>query len=164
MPSDAGAAAGAEAPAMGAAGASAQAHDLRRTRLGLPLISAYGAGALVDSVSSTGLTTFLLFYLTAVCGLPNSLAGLSLFVGLVADALIDPLVGSLSDNTNSRLGRRHPFMFAGALPLAIAMAVLFAIPTGLAGWGLFACVTAISLVLRVCHSRRVRCAEWRAIR
>ena len=102
--------------------------------------------------SSTGLTTFLLFYLTAVCGLPNSLAGLSLFVGLVADALIDPLVGSLSDNTNSRLGRRHPFMFAGALPLAIAMAVLFAIPTGLAGWGLFACVTAISLVLRVCHS------------
>jgi GPH family glycoside/pentoside/hexuronide:cation symporter len=30
--------------------------------------------------------------------------------------------------------------------------MLFAIPTGLTGWGLFACVTAISLVLRICHS------------
>ena len=65
---------------------------------------------------------------------------------------MDPLVGSLSDNSWSKWGRRHPFMLAGAFPLAAALGLLFSIPTGLAGWGLFAYVTVVSIGLRVSHS------------
>ncbi|HXQ12859.1 MAG TPA: MFS transporter [Caulobacteraceae bacterium] len=128
------------------------AAQLRRTKLSLPLVSAYGAGTLVDSVMSGALGLYLFFYVTAVCGLPNSLAGLSIFLGLLIDSMVDPIVGSLSDNTHSRLGRRHPFMFAAALPLAILLGVIFSIPTGLHGWGLFAFVTLVAIALRICHS------------
>jgi len=132
--------------------AADRASRLRRTKLGFGLMAAYGSGALVDSVTNAALGTFLLFYLTAVCGLSNSLAGLSLFVGLVIDALVDPLVGSLSDNTNAKLGRRHPFMLGSAVPLAICLGALFSIPASLTGWGLFAYVTVILIGLRICHS------------
>ena len=140
------------APSENEAGAAQRAAELRRTKLGFGLLAAYGSGALVDSVANAALGTFLMFYLTLVCGLSNSLAGLSLFVGLVIDALADPLVGALSDNTTSKLGRRHPYMLGSALPLALLLAMLFSIPTGLAGWGLFAYVTLVSIGLRVSHS------------
>ncbi len=132
--------------------ASEAAAKLRRTKISLGVMTAYGSGALEDTITGTALETFLLFYLTAVCGLTNSLAGLSLFLGLTLDALADPLVGSMSDNTSSRLGRRHPFMFASAIPLAVTFVLLFSIPVGLLGWGLFAYVTVVSIAHRICHS------------
>jgi GPH family glycoside/pentoside/hexuronide:cation symporter len=126
--------------------------ELRRSKLSIPLVSAYGAGTLVDSVMSGALGLYLFYYVTQVCGLANSLAGLSIFLGLLIDSMVDPIVGSLSDNTPSRFGRRHPFMFAAALPLAILLGVIFSIPTGLHGWGLFAFVTIVAIALRICHS------------
>jgi GPH family glycoside/pentoside/hexuronide:cation symporter len=131
---------------------SASAAELRRRPLGLGLKALYGSGTIVDAVVQAVLATFLFFYLTAVCGLSNSLAGASLFVALLVDSLIDPLVGSISDNSWSRWGRRHPFMFAGAVPLAIALGLLFSVPTGLSNWSLFAYVTLISIALRISHS------------
>src|ERR1700683_1460906 len=108
------------APSENPAGAAQRAAELRRTKLGVGLLAAYGSGALVDSVANAALGPFLSFYLTLVCGLSNSLAGLSLFVGLVIDALADPLVGALSDNTTSRFGRRHPYMLGTARPLDLS--------------------------------------------
>lgn len=131
---------------------AAEAAALRATPVGLGLIALYGSGNLADSVTMTALNIFLFFYLTAVCGLPNSLAGLASFLALCVDAVGDPVVGALSDNSHSRIGRRHPFMLAGALPLAIGLGLLFSIPTGLHGYGLFAFVLAVSIVLRLSHS------------
>jgi GPH family glycoside/pentoside/hexuronide:cation symporter len=130
----------------------ARAAALRRTPVGLGMIAVYGSGTLADSITNTALNLFLFFYLTAVCGLPNSLAGLSGLVALSVDALGDPLLGALSDNSYSRFGRRHPFMLGGILPLSIGLGLLFSIPTGLSGMGLFAFVVAVSIVLRVSHS------------
>jgi GPH family glycoside/pentoside/hexuronide:cation symporter len=132
--------------------AQPSASELRRTPLGLRMTGVYGAGTIADSVTQAALGTFLFFYLTAVCGLSNSLAGLSLFVALAFDSLIDPLVGSLSDNSWTRIGRRHPFMFAGAAPLAIGLGLLFSIPAAFSGPALFIYVTAVSIALRVGHS------------
>jgi GPH family glycoside/pentoside/hexuronide:cation symporter len=131
---------------------SASAAELRRRPIGLGLMSFYGTGAITDAVVQAALGTFLFFYLTAVCGLSNSLAGVSLFVALLFDSLIDPLVGSISDNSWSRFGRRHPFMFIGAAPLAIALGLLFSVPAGLSNWTLFAYVTVVSIALRISHS------------
>lgn len=134
---------------------SMDAAERRRRPLGLGFMAIYGVGNIADAVFQAALATFLFFYLTEVCGLANSLAGLSLFASLVLDALIDPLVGSISDNSRSRWGRRHPFMFAGAIPLAIGLGLLFSIPKGLGGLALFGYVTLISVILRAAHSTYV---------
>lgn len=131
---------------------SASAAHLRRTPLGLGFKAVYGSGAVLDGVVQTALATFLFFYLTAVCGLSNSLTGLSLFAALAIDAVADPLVGSISDNSWSRWGRRHPFMLAGAVPVAVALGLLFSVPRGLTGPGLFAYATLVSIGLRVSFS------------
>jgi GPH family glycoside/pentoside/hexuronide:cation symporter len=129
-----------------------RAAALRRGKVGFGLIAAYGSGTLADSVTQTALNFFLFFYLTAVCGMSNSLAGLSGLVALCVDAMADPLVGALSDNSWSRLGRRHPFMFAGVGPLALGLGLLFSLPSGLSPWSLFAYATGVSILLRVSHS------------
>lgn len=108
----------------------------------------YGTGQFVDSVSGTALSTFLLFYLTAVCGLSGSLTGASLFVALAVDAFVDPFIGSLSDNTSSRWGRRHIFMFASFPMMFVGLGMLFTVPSSLSGIPLFVYVTAMALMLR----------------
>ncbi len=68
---------------------------------------------------------FTLLYYSQVLGLDAHLAGLALGIGLVFDAITDPLVGYLSDNTKSRWGRRHPFLYASVLPLALSYFLLW---------------------------------------
>src|SRR5690242_3883149 len=81
---------------------SAEAEKNRGERLSVSLKAAYGTGALVDGMASTALNMFLFFYMTAVCGLSGTLAGLSLVMALVIDSFADPLIGSFSDHTHSR--------------------------------------------------------------
>lgn len=86
---------------------------------------AYGFGQLAEGLKNSALGTFVLFYYNQVLGLPGTLAGLALAIALVFDAFTDPLAGSISDNWRGRYGRRHPFMYASAVPLAIAFYLLF---------------------------------------
>ena len=65
------------------------------------------------------------------------MAGLALNLVLIADAITDPLVGYFSDRTRSRWGRRHPFMYAAALPVAITYYFLWTPPESLTDWQLF---------------------------
>ncbi len=118
------------------------------SKLSVGVKALYGTGQFVDSVSATALATFLLFYLTAVCGLSGSLTGLSLFVALAVDAFVDPFVGSLSDNTKSRWGRRHLIMFWSFPAMFVGLGLLFTVPSGLSGMPLFVYVTAMALLLR----------------
>jgi GPH family glycoside/pentoside/hexuronide:cation symporter len=130
-------------PAVGA-----DEHAARRADLGIGVLGVYGAGAVVDAICTFCLSTLLYFYLTAVCGLSGTAAGGSLAIALVADSAIDPLVGSLSDNSRSRFGRRHPFMIGAAIPILVSLGLLFSVPTALKGLGLFAYATALTLALR----------------
>jgi glycoside/pentoside/hexuronide:cation symporter, GPH family len=123
-------------------------HAERSGRLGLAVLGAYGAGAAVQDTIQYGLNTLLLFYLTIVCGLSGSAAGVALGVALVVDAFVDPLVGSLSDNSRSRHGRRHPWMAASAVPIAVSFYMLFSVPPGLTGAGLFAWALVALLAVR----------------
>jgi GPH family glycoside/pentoside/hexuronide:cation symporter len=92
----------------------------------------YGLGEAGEGVKNTALQTFLLFYYTQILGLSGSLCGLALFLALFLDGITDPLVGSWSDHFHSRWGRRHPFIYAAPIPLAICIYLLFSPP---AGWG-----------------------------
>lgn len=121
----------------------------RTTRLPLLQRFGYACGGLVDGTALHPLNIFLLFYLTNVCGLPGALAGIAIAIGLAVDAVVDPLIGSLSDHSRSRLGRRLPFMLAALVPVAIAFTLLFSLPSGLNQTGLFILLAGASIALRV---------------
>ena len=112
---------------------------------------AFGVGQFAEGLKNTAFALFVLFYYNQVLELSGSLAGLALAIALIFDAVTDPLAGSLSDNWKSRLGRRHPFMYASALPLALAFTGLFWPPSGvqeLGQWGLFAWLTLFAILTR----------------
>ena len=109
---------------------------------------AYGVGQFAEGLKNTAFAVFVLFYYNQVLGLPGTMAGAALFIALLFDAVSDPLAGSLSDNHRSRLGRRHPFMYASAVPLGLAFTGLFWPPGGLGDWGLFVWLTAFATLTR----------------
>jgi GPH family glycoside/pentoside/hexuronide:cation symporter len=135
-----------------AATASAGNHAARSSKLGLGALSVYGSGALVENVTTYAVGSLLLFYLTIVCGLSGAAAGVVLGGTLVVDSIIDPVVGSLSDNSRSRHGRRHPFMLISIIPIVITFGLLFSVPHGLKGAPLFAYAMATLFSMRVAIS------------
>jgi len=124
-------------------------------RIPIRIQAAYGAGSIADGVKNGAFNAFLLFYYTTVLGLPGKWSGFALLIALCLDAVTDPLVGSISDNFRARpgsllskLGRRHPFMFAAALPMGLCFYGLFAPPPGLPQWLLFAWLVFFSVAVR----------------
>lgn len=107
---------------------------------------AYGVGQLAEGLKNSALNTFVLFYYNQVLELSGTLAGVAIAIALVFDAVTDPLTGSISDNWRGRFGRRHPFMYASAVPLGICFFLLFSPPDGLSQWGLF-CWLAVTVLL-----------------
>ena len=106
----------------------------------------YGVGQLAEGLKNSALNTFVLFYYNQVLELSGTLAGAAIAIALVFDAVTDPLTGSISDNWRGRFGRRHPFMYASALPLGLCFFLLFSPPDGLSQWGLF-CWLAVTVLL-----------------
>ena len=111
----------------------------------------FGVGQMAEGIKNSAFSAFLLFYYNQVLGLPAESAGLAIAIALVFDAVTDPLIGTLSDRWRSPLGRRHPFMYASALPLAVSFYFLFApIPAVVDGGpdGLFLWMLAFTLLTR----------------
>jgi GPH family glycoside/pentoside/hexuronide:cation symporter len=77
----------------------------------------------------------VLAFLTSILGVPVGIAGMVTTAVLVFDILTDPLVGYFSDRTESRWGRRAPWMALGAVIMAAAMVGLFAVPGGMGQGG-----------------------------
>jgi GPH family glycoside/pentoside/hexuronide:cation symporter len=127
----------------------ASAADTRADKLPLPSKVSYAAGQLVELVVGSMLNVFVLFYVTAVCGLPGWLAGIALGAGLVVDAAMEPLIGSLTDGWRSRYGRRVPFMIAGLVPIVVTFNLIFALPTGMGDTALFLWLMLLSVSLRI---------------
>lgn len=111
--------------------------------------AAYGAGALADGIVAAGFGFFLLFFLTAVCGMSGTTAGLAKLIALLIDGVADPAIGLASDRLRSRFGRRVPFMVLGLVPFAGAFGLLFAMPEALSGLPQFIYATVCLVVLRV---------------
>jgi GPH family glycoside/pentoside/hexuronide:cation symporter len=92
---------------------------------------AYGIGAIAYGIKDNGFATFLLLFYNQVIGLPPGTVGLVIAIALLFDAFIDPLLGLISDRTNTRLGRRHPWLYASAIPIAISWFFLWHPPVGM---------------------------------
>ncbi|QMW21886.1 MFS transporter [Sandaracinobacteroides saxicola] len=95
------------------------------TALSKRLKISYALGSTAEAIAITATTSFLLLFYNQVKGLPAAHVGLALAAGLIVNAVFDPLVGSWSDRTRSKWGRRHPFLFASILPAALLFWAVF---------------------------------------
>ena len=109
---------------------------------------AFGASGTAGGLISNGIAYFLLIYYSQVVGLDPALAGFALLLALVFDAVSDPLVGRWSDRIRTRLGRRHPFLYASVLPVAVCYYCLW-VPPAVSEAGLFAWLLAFTIGLRL---------------
>ncbi len=113
----------------------------------LPTKLFYGFGAVANGAKSNGFNYLLLFFYSQVVGLPADWVSYGIFIALLFDAISDPLVGYLSDNLRSRWGRRHPFMYASAIPVAVAYYFLWS-PPDLEPEALFVYFVVAAVVIR----------------
>jgi len=89
---------------------------------------AYGAGDLGPAIVAGVRGFFFYYFLVNVALLPPNMAGLALGIIGVWDAVNDPIVGSLSDRTRSRWGRRRPWLLFGAIPFGLAYFMIWQVP------------------------------------
>jgi len=109
----------------------------------------YGFGSISFGIKNNGFSYFLLFVYSSVLGLPAWMAGLAMTIMLVADAFTDPLVGYYSDRLRSKWGRRHPFMYTAAFPVAITYFFLWSPPDALTDWQLFSYMLVCAIIIRI---------------
>jgi len=127
-------------------GATATSAYAGRVPLGTKLT--YSVGASAEAVIGFAFNSFNFFFYVNILGVPGTLVGLAISIGLFFDAITDPLVGGWSDRTRTRLGRRHPFMFAAPLPVLLALFLLYSPPDSLSTDGLFLWLLGLSLLMR----------------
>ncbi|MBW2281303.1 MAG: MFS transporter [Deltaproteobacteria bacterium] len=108
----------------------------------------FGVGEFATATKGYAMHAFLLFYYTQVLGLEGWLTGFALGIAIVFDAVNDPIVGSVSDNWRSSLGRRHPLMWISLVPMCITFYYLWIPPEGLGQYALFAWLTVFAVLAR----------------
>lgn len=98
---------------------------------------AYGTGDLGPAMVSMIKGFFLLNFLINIAGIPPIRAGAILLIGRIWDAVNDPIVGTLTDRTRTRWGRRRPWLLFGSVPFGLAFFLHFLVPSGMSETGLF---------------------------
>src|SRR5215213_8060907 len=99
-----------------------------KARLSFWMKLLYGSGDW--GISSIGMmrSIFYAIYLTDVVGLTPHLASFGALVGIIWDAVNDPIIGILSDHLHSRWGRRRPFLLWFAIPFGLSFVILWSAP------------------------------------
>lgn len=109
--------------ASGTAGAKAVGELGRRELILFAWADVFGGGG--QSI----LSVLYLVFLTNILHIEPAWAGAVVMISKAWDAVSDPLMGVLSDNTRSRMGRRRPYLVLGGALLVVSMALLW-LPIG----------------------------------
>ncbi|MFM1603796.1 MAG: MFS transporter [Porticoccaceae bacterium] len=109
---------------------------------------AYGIGSVAFGIKGNGFDYFLLLFYSQVLGVDAYLVGLALLIALMVDSLSDPLIGYFSDNTHTRWGRRHPYMYIAAIPVALSYFFVWNPPSGVSGNDLFPYILMMAIFVR----------------
>lgn len=94
-------------------------------KLGFGTKISYGIGASAENGLYTLISSYLIFFLTTIAGVEPAIAGTIAALGSVFEALAGPVFGYVSDRTETRFGKRKPFLLAGAVPIAVITSLLF---------------------------------------
>ncbi len=85
----------------------------------------YGFGSAAYGIKDNGFSVFLLYYYNQVVGMRADVVSLAIAIALFVDAFIDPLIGQMTDRTRTPIGRRHPWLYGAAIPIAVAWLLLW---------------------------------------
>jgi GPH family glycoside/pentoside/hexuronide:cation symporter len=96
----------------------------------------WGMGGFGENMANNALPSLSNAIYQVGYGLNPVVLGWVLASSRIFDALIDPVIGNWSDNAKTRWGRRRPFVFVGAIFLAITFAFLWLPPAGLSVTGI----------------------------
>ncbi|HBH47587.1 MAG TPA: hypothetical protein DDX98_03055 [Bacteroidales bacterium] len=101
-----------------------------KDKIRLPQLAAYGAGGIIPIAlfNVAGILVGLMGNISL--GLSAFWLGAILIVPRLWDAISDPIIGHISDNTRTRWGRRRPFLLFGGIAVAITFVVIWWIPKG----------------------------------
>jgi GPH family glycoside/pentoside/hexuronide:cation symporter len=91
--------------------------------------AAYAIGMLVNNMQAAALPAMVVI-LNLGLGMNPALVGLIAFIPRIVDAMTDPMMGYISDNTRSRFGRRRPYIFWGAISAGIIFALMWQLHAG----------------------------------
>jgi len=108
--------------------------QLNNKPLKLSTIVGYGAGNFGYGFVTQMITSYLVFYATAVLMLPGSLIGLVVSLSIVWDAISDPVMGYISDNTKSKFGKRHLYILSGTFLVALTNIMLWHVKIDIDMW------------------------------
>lgn len=89
----------------------------------------YGCGAFANNTLAAAIGGMMIV-LNLGLGMSPALVGLLGAIPRLFDALSDPVMGYVSDNTKSRFGRRRPYIFGGAIAAGLIFALLWQLPEG----------------------------------
>ncbi|MFP3853901.1 MAG: MFS transporter [Anaerolineales bacterium] len=101
----------------------------------------YGTGDWGLASFGTLRQIFYAIFLVDVVGLDPRLASLAALLGIIWDAINDPLVGNLTDSLRSRWGRRRPFLLIFSIPFGASFLLLWWAPPWQSELGLMVHVT-----------------------
>ncbi|MFT3810502.1 MAG: MFS transporter [Micropepsaceae bacterium] len=117
-------------------------------RLSLKTKAIYGSGTIAFGVKDQGFAILLMLFYNQVVGLRADLVGAAIMIAMIVDAVIDPLLGQYSDDFRSRWGRRHPFMYAAIVPVAVSYFFLWN-PPAWSNEALFAYLVVTAILVRI---------------
>lgn len=104
----------------------------------------YGLGAMMDGGGVALMSCVMLNYMSDSLGIYTATASTIMMASKIWDAVTDPVMGHISDNTRSKYGRRKPYMVIGGIMLIIALALLFA---PIKSWGIASQGSLIAYIL-----------------
>ncbi len=125
---------------------------MSRASIPIPTKIAFGIGASGEAATNWIFNALVFFYYNQILGLSGTMTAAAVTIGIASDAITDPLIGSISDRWRSRLGRRHPFMFAAPLPLVVTIYLIFSPPAGFEGFDLFLWFATFTVLMRICST------------
>lgn len=135
-----------------AAGPSGVATMTPERTLPLGVCMGWGVGSLGMAVMFGLISTFALSFMTNYLAISAGLAGLLIALSKIYDGFTDPLMGVISDKTNTRIGRRRPYLLVGAFLLAISMVLMFNVPDFATSGGSALYITLILLLYATAYT------------
>jgi GPH family glycoside/pentoside/hexuronide:cation symporter len=97
--------------------------------LPLGLCIGWGFGTLGIAIIFNSVNALIMRFMTDWLGIAAATAGLLIALSKAYDAVLDPIIGNISDRTRSSWGRRRPYLLAGAFMCGLALPALFSVPS-----------------------------------
>jgi GPH family glycoside/pentoside/hexuronide:cation symporter len=113
---------------------------------------AVGIGGMPVFFGQLGVKNMAVSVYQMMLGVNPGLLGIVLAIPRLADAFLDPLVGKLSDNCRLRVGRRRPFIAAGAVALALTYGSIWMVSPAWSEAGKLVYLLGTSLLFYVCFA------------